>query len=330
MDAVPPWTAAFFADWMRPAGGPWEEAFAAGTASWQALLEACESETALTAGPWQSFWQFGKALSGYHEMQPELGVHEALDSLLDDLLRGIDLVLSAEAALEASLPPVPASMPAFGLWREWQKLGAALVGALQAERSAGIKLRQRQWHALRDGALRLRERLRAGDDAMGRVASLQGLYNLVIDQFEDAYQRELKTSAYAEAFGQHANAGLRLREAAGQLVEKTQRSLGVPTAADLEAIAERLRALETVRDAPAVRSSDAPATSGAVATDTQGRRDRAGARVPRTPQPRAASKAAAKSASKTSGEAPASARARRPAAPDFDIGGIASRRPQRP
>ena len=327
MDAVPPWTTAFFADWMQPAGGPWEEALEAGAAGWQALLEACGQETLLTAGPWQSFWQFGKALSGYHEMQPELSVQEALDSLLDDLIRGIDLVLSGEAALEASLPPAPESMPAFGLWREWQKLGAALSGALQAERATGIRLRQRQWQALRRGAVRLRERLRDGEEAMGQITSLQGLYNLVIDQFEEAYQRELKTGLYAEAFGQHANAGLRLREVMAQLVAKTQRSLGVPTAADLEALAERLRVLETA----AARAPDATvttqATSGAVAAGSGGLRERASARAKPAPLPPApAAKRAAKSAPKTAAKAPA--KARRPAAPDFDIGGIASRRPK--
>ena len=323
MDAVPPWTAAFLADWMRPAGGPWDEAIAAGTASWRALLEACEQESLLTAGPWQSFWQFGKALRGYHERQPELGVREAMDSLLADLLSGIDLALSAEAALAASVPPAPEVMPAFGLWREWQKLGMAVTAAMQAERVAGITLRRRQWQALRDGARRLRERLGdAGDEAALQISSLHALYNLVIEQFEDAYQRELRTSAYAEAFGQHANAGLRLREAMSRLTEKTQRSLGLPTAADLEAIAQRLSVLEAAPVAPA------PATDGLTAAPASISPATAPGAVRASPKPRA--KRTPQRPVAAAVKAPAAAASRRASAPDFDIGGSAPRPAKRP
>lgn len=319
MDAVPPWTAAFLADWMRPAGGPWDEAIAAGTASWRALLEACEQESLLTVGPWQSFWQFGKALRDYHERQPELGVREAVDSLLADLISGIDLALGAEAALAASIPPAPEAMPAFGLWREWQKLGMAVTAAMQAERVAGIALRRRQWQALRAGACRLRERLGdAGDEAALQIASLHALYNLVIDHFEDAYQRELKTSAYAEAFGQHANAGLRLREVMSRLMEKTQRSLGLPTAADLEAIAQRLSVLETAQVAPVPASDGLTDVPASISPAT------APGAVRASPKPRAKRSVAA------AVKAPAAVASRRASAPDFDIGGIAPRPTKRP
>ncbi len=316
MDAVPPWTAAFLADWMRLSGGPWDGAIAAGAAGWRSLLEACEQESLLTAGPWQSFWQFGKALRGYHERQPELGVREAVDSLLADLINGIDLALSAESALEASVPPAPEAMPAFGLWREWQKLGMAVTAAMQAERVAGIALRRRQWQALRAGACRLRERL--GDEAALQIASLHALYNLVIDHFEDAYQRELKTSAYAEAFGQHANAGLRLREVMSRLMEKTQRSLGLPTAADLEAIAQRLSVLETAQVTPVPASDGLTAAPASVSPAT------APGAVRASPKPRAKRSVAA------AGKAPAAVASRRASAPDFDIGGIAPRPTKRP
>ena len=93
---------------------------------------------------------------------------------------------------------------------------------------------------------------------MPPIASLQSLYDLLVDHLEEAYQVEMKTPAYAEAFGAHVNAGLRLREIFGQLAAKTLGQLGLPTPADLGSMEARLLALEA-----AARAEGTPAKAAA-------------------------------------------------------------------
>lgn len=329
MKAAPPWPAAFLADWLQVDGGQWSKTFAGAADTWQQLLEAVGDEAQPAMGPWRSFWQFGKALSGYHEREPELSVMQALDRLLEALLQAIDVATSAELTLLAGFPSASTTGPAFGLWREWQKLGGRVLAAIQAERETGARLRLRQWHALRAGVAQLRAHLRAEDKSRPSIASLQALYDLLVDHLEAAYQDEMKTPAYAEVFGAHVNAALRLRDALGQLAAKTLGQFGLPTPADLGALEARLLALETAsgvdRTQAKAPTRAAPASSQTASAQTLPTR-KARSQKPRTKvaasPPQQAPAAPVKAAKRAS--------PRRPVPADFDIGHIApSRRDRR-
>jgi hypothetical protein len=199
-------------------------------------------------GPWASFRLFVETLIAYGDWlkssrRRPVPVAAALDRMLGDVLNGLEAALSARDALQATPWPELPMWPVFGLTREWQKLGGELAQAMAAERKATDKLQRLQWLALVDGINRLRASLN-DEQSEARIDSLQGLYDHFIAHLEDAYQDSLRTDAFVVAFGERANAGLRVRDAFRALGCKALPVFGLPSAADLTEIGRRLAALE--------------------------------------------------------------------------------------
>jgi hypothetical protein len=202
--------------------------------------------------------------------------------------------------------------PAFGLTREWQKLGGELAQAMASERKATDKLQKLQWLALLDGIKRLRASLN-DEQSEARIGSLQVLYDHFIAHLEDAYQDALRSDAFVVAFGERANAGLRVREAFRVLGCKVLPVFGLPSAADLTEIGRRLAALEANAASP---SAVPPVVAEQTGTP---------AKNPRRASKKSPSKTKPAKAIQTTPKAAASPRtvAKKPS---FDIGSIARAR----
>jgi len=205
-------------------------------------------------GPWASFRLFVETLTAYGDWlkssrRRPVPVAAALDRMLGDVLNGLEAALSAREALQATPWPELSMGPAFGLTREWQKLGGELAQAMAAEHKATDQLQKLQWLALVDGIKRLRASLN-DEQSEARIDSLQTLYDHFIAHLEDAYQDTLRSDAFVVAFGERANAGLRVREAFRALGCKVLPVFGLPSAADLTEIGRRLAALEANAASP--------------------------------------------------------------------------------
>ena len=275
-------------------------------------------------GPWASFRLFAETLSGYGEWlkssrRRPVPVAAALDRMLGDVLNGLEAALSAREALQATLWPELTMWPAFGLMREWQKLGGELTQAMAAERKATDKLQTLQWLALVDGIKRLRASLN-DEQSEARIDSLQALYDHFIACVEDAYQDCLRTDAFVIAFGERANAGLRVRDAFRALGCKALPVFGLPSAADLTEIGRRLAALELTAAPP---SAVSPVVGEQTATSAQNQ-----AKNPRRASKRSPSTTKSPVVMQTTPKAAASPRTVAKKL-SFDIGSIsAGRRPK--
>ncbi len=265
---------ALLEEWLKIAGGPPAGGTADVAAFWRDTL-AGDQATASGAGPWSAFQLFARTLTAYStwlkdSRQRASDVTAAVERMLDDLVAGIDVALNARTGMGGKAWPEPAAWPAFGLTREWQKLATTLARAFNDEREAALALQILQWTALRDGAKRMRESLKRTDGPS--ITSLKALYDHFIDHLEDAFQAQLRSEAYARAFGDHVNAGLKLREATQASMRKSLPLLGVPSMADLESLAQRLGQLERGMrpNAPGARAVDGGARAESAGADEPG------------------------------------------------------------
>jgi len=272
-------------------------------------------------GPWASFRVFVETLTAYGDWlkssrRRPVPVAVALDRMLGDVLNGLEAALSAREALQATPWPELPMWPAFGLTREWQKLGGELAQAMASERKATDRLQKLQWLALLDGIKRLRASLN-DEQSEARIGSLQVLYDHFIAHLEDAYQACLRTDAFVLAFGERANAGLRVRDAFRALGCKVLPVFGLPSPADLAEIGRRLAALE---------ANAAPLSAVTPIVDDQTvKPEKIPAKNPRRASKKSPSKTKPAKAIQTTPKAAASPRtvAKKPS---FDIGSIARAR----
>jgi class III poly(R)-hydroxyalkanoic acid synthase PhaE subunit len=133
--------------------------------------------------------------------------------------------------------------PAFGLAREhqehYQRTALALVAyqdALRGYNAQMLKASQRGLELLEG---KLAERSEPGRT----IDSPRALYDLWVDAAEDAYAEIALTEEFAKAYGELANAQMRLRAQVQAEVERIGRDLGMPTRSELNSVHQRVHDL---------------------------------------------------------------------------------------
>ncbi len=146
--------------------------------------------------------------------------------------------------------------PAFGIAREhqehYQRTAVALFDYEQALREYNrlmLKASQRGFE--------LFERRLADHAEPGRtIESLKALYDLWVDAAEDAYAEIALSEEFSKAYGELANAQMRLRKQIQTEVERISREFGMPTRTEVDSLSKRVHDLgRELRDGGA-RSGD--------------------------------------------------------------------------
>ncbi|MEP6939617.1 MAG: class III poly(R)-hydroxyalkanoic acid synthase subunit PhaE [Rudaea sp.] len=134
-------------------------------------------------------------------------------------------------------------MPAFGLGREhqehYQRSALAFIGyqnALRGYNALLLKASQR--------GLELMEGKLAEHSEPGRtIDSPRALYDLWVDAAEEAYAEIALSDEFGKAYGELANAQMRLRAQIQAEVERVGTDLGMPTRSELDSVHQRLHDL---------------------------------------------------------------------------------------
>lgn len=134
-------------------------------------------------------------------------------------------------------------MPAFGIAREhqehYQRTALALVEYQQALREYNrlmLKASQR--------GNELFERKLAEHGEPGRtIDSLKALYDLWVDAAEEAYAEVALSEEFSKAYGELANAQMRLRKQIQADAERVSREFGMPTRSELDSLGKRVHDL---------------------------------------------------------------------------------------
>ncbi|MBS0514954.1 MAG: class III poly(R)-hydroxyalkanoic acid synthase subunit PhaE [Proteobacteria bacterium] len=140
-------------------------------------------------------------------------------------------------------------MPAFGLAREhqehYQRTALALVEYQQALREYNrlmLKAAQR-------GNELFEHKLAERGEPGRAIDSLKALYDLWVDAMEDAYAEVALSEEFSKAYGELANAQMRVRKQIQAEVERVGRELGMPTRGELDSLSKRVHDLRReVRD----------------------------------------------------------------------------------
>lgn len=134
---------------------------------------------------------------------------------------------------------------AFGATREHQLRWHRLTEAGRQLAEAQGRL-QRLWlDALREAATAFSAGLARPSPAAGDTAvTIRRLYDSWIDCAENAYARVAHGSAFCEALADAVNSGSRWRHELKALVEESAKPLDLPTRSELNALQQRLRAVE--------------------------------------------------------------------------------------
>ena len=134
-------------------------------------------------------------------------------------------------------------MPAFGLAREhqehYQRSVLAVVEYQQALREYNrlmLKVSQRGNELFES---KLAERSEPGRT----IDSLKALYDLWVDAMEDAYAEVALSKEFSHAYGNMANAQMRVRKQVQAEVERISRELGMPTRGELDSLGKRVHDL---------------------------------------------------------------------------------------
>jgi class III poly(R)-hydroxyalkanoic acid synthase PhaE subunit len=142
--------------------------------------------------------------------------------------------------------------PAFGLAREHQEHYQRTAVALVEYEQAAREYNRLMLEAGKRG-YELFERKLSDHSEPGRtIDSLKGLYDLWVDAMEEAYAEIALSEEFSRAYGEMANAQMRLRKQIQTEVERMSREFGMPTRTELDSIGKRLHDLRNeVRDGAA-------------------------------------------------------------------------------
>jgi hypothetical protein len=178
--------------------------------------------------------------------------------------------------------PVGSAIPPLGPWREHQLRSERITRAWQRMEEARQRCARMWSDVLREAAQVFARRLADPTQA----ASTEGgrkLYDEWISIAEEAYARMAHSDAYVSAQGELINAGGELRRELTEYAEVGAKFLDLPTRSELNAVHERMRALQQLvqkleaqlatlhakRSAPRAQSADAsrpdPARDGSAA-----------------------------------------------------------------
>ncbi len=149
-------------------------------------------------------------------------------------------------------------VPAFGLAREhqehYQRTALAFVEYQQALREYNrlmLKASQRGYELFEQ---RLADRSEPGRT----IESLKALYDLWVDAAEDAYAEVALSEEFSKAYGELANAQMRVRQQIQIEVERVSREFGMPTRSEVDSLSKRVHDLRReVREGGSARDGDA-------------------------------------------------------------------------
>lgn len=134
-------------------------------------------------------------------------------------------------------------MPAFGLAREhqehYQRTAVAFVEYQDALRAYNLLLLKASQRGLEMLEGKLAERSEPGR----AIESPRALYDLWVDAAEDAYAEIALSDEFTKAYGELANAQMRMRSQIQAEVERIGTDLGMPTRTELNSVHQRLHDL---------------------------------------------------------------------------------------
>ncbi len=134
-------------------------------------------------------------------------------------------------------------MPAFGLAREhqehYQRTALAFVEYQEALRTYSALLLKASQRGLELLEYKLAERSEPGR----AIDSPRALYDLWVDAAEDAYAEIALSDEFGKAYGELANAQMRMRAQIQAEVERIGTDLGMPTRTELNSVHQRLHDL---------------------------------------------------------------------------------------
>ena len=134
--------------------------------------------------------------------------------------------------------------PALGLGREhWLR---AQRGAEAWKRAAEAQGRlHRMWSdTLRDAAASFTSRLKPVPAEPLSAEAIDRLYDLWVDCAEEAYSRTAHSEGFSDALSEYLNAAGRWRKESAAGIEEWAKLFDLPTRSEINALAQRLRALE--------------------------------------------------------------------------------------
>lgn len=198
-------------------------------------------------------------------------------------------------------------LPAFGQHREaverQQQMAEAMLGMQQP-----VALYQSEiWKALKRGVeifeLKLAERSEPGRE----ITSMRALYDLWIDAAEEGYAEVALSPGFRRAYGELANAQMRLRQLVQQSVERATAEVGMPGRTEMDSVLRQLHDLRRrLGDAEEELASRAASVAPAARSSAAGKRKRS-AKAAATKPHKATGKAnravTASAASKSAGKA---------------------------
>ncbi|MBN8884741.1 MAG: class III poly(R)-hydroxyalkanoic acid synthase subunit PhaE [Rudaea sp.] len=134
-------------------------------------------------------------------------------------------------------------MPAFGLAREHQEHYQRTALAFFEYQRALREYNQLMFKASQRGFELLEQRLADRAEPGRAIESMKALYDLWVDAAEDAYAEIALSEEFSKAYGELANAQMRLRKQIQTEIERVSRELGMPTRTELDSISKRLHEL---------------------------------------------------------------------------------------
>ena len=214
-------------------------------------------------------------------------------------------------------------VPAFGLAREhqehYQRTAVALFEyehALREYNRLMLKASQRGFE--------LFERRLADRSEPGRtIESLKALYDLWVDAAEDAYAEIALSEEFSKAYGELANAQMRLRKQIQTEVERVSREFGMPTRSEVDSLSKRVHDLgRELRNGGSARNGDE------IETELAALRSEIGALKKSLARPGVAAKRAEEAAPAAVVDEPV-ARGRKPTRAAPKVSAAVERRPRR-
>ncbi len=163
------------------------------------------------------------------------------------------------------------SMPAFGQHREDVERNQALMNALAGLQEPMALYQNEMMQASRRGLelfeLKLAERAEPGRE----LSSMRAVYDLWIDAAEEGYAEVALSPGFRKAYGEMANAQMRVRQLIQQQVERSTGALGMPGRTEMDSVLRQLhdlrRRLGDAEEALAARATS-PATAARTARST--------------------------------------------------------------